>query len=187
MRMPGLPCFAALVLCAGCDSPRPAGGERSGHGATSAPTASALATSPLPQTSAAAGDRSSRVPLAGRWVGTYRASRAAIELPRGLPAGAWTEDDGAVASGDGRIELEVQGDSELRGKLDGPLGSLVTRGMVEGDSLRAGVSPSDPMADPAMIGILTAVREGQDIVGELRVSSHDGRLVRSSPVRLQRQ
>jgi hypothetical protein len=38
-----------------------------------------------------------------------------------------------------------------------------------------------------MMGILTAEPKGEEIVGELRVSSHDGRLVRASPVRLRRQ
>jgi hypothetical protein len=186
MRPPRLRCVAALLLCAGCDSPRLGDGVPSANPAASA-RASTVAASSSPQASASTRPQGNAVPLAGAWAGAYRASRVAIELPRGLPAGAWAEDDGALASGDGRIELDVQADAEVRGKVEGALGSLLVRGSAEGSSVRAGLSPRDPMADPAMIGILTGEQEGQEIVGELRVSSHDGRLVRSSPVRLQRR
>jgi hypothetical protein len=185
MRHPVLLCFAAFVLGAGCDSPR-AGSEPSSRpappGSQAAATASARA---RPEPSGDAAPFGAQ--LTGRWAGSYRASRVAITMPAGLPSGAWEHDDGARASGEGHVELEVGVDSEVRGTLDGALGQLELRGMVEGDGVRAGVGPRDPLAEPAMSGILTAERQAEELVGELRVSSQDGSLVRSSPVRLQRR
>ena len=181
MRCSAVLLFAGLMLCAGCDSPegrsepssRPATAEVR-PSATARPSADVDPSTPLP-------------PLVGRWAGSYHARRVSIEMPRGLPAGAWQHDDGTLGSGDGRIELVVRTDSELRGAVTGALGDLEIRGMVDGDSVHAGISPKEPLADPAMSGILVGQREGQEIIGELRVSSQDGSLVRFSPVRLRRE
>jgi hypothetical protein len=178
MRCAALLLSAGLMLSAGCESPR-GRTEPSSEPAATRPTPSA-------RSSAEADASAANQPLLGRWSGSYRSRRVTIEMPRGLPAGAWQHDDGSLGSGEGRIELEVRSDSELRGTATGALGELDIRGMVEGDSVRAGLTPRNPMADPAMSGILMGQREGQQIVGELRVSSQDGSLVRSAPVSLKR-
>jgi hypothetical protein len=181
MRCSALLLCSGLTLGAGCNSPegrsepssRPATAKVPAS-ATVRPSANVDASTPLP-------------PLIGRWTGSYHARRASIEMPRGLPAGAWQHDDGSLGSGEGRVELVVQKDSELLGAVTGALGELEIRGMVDGDNVHAGISPKDPLADPAMSGILVGQRSGQEIIGELRVSSQDGSLVRFSPVRLRRE
>ena len=176
---------AGLVLAAGCDSPR-AGAEPSSRAAP--PTSQSAAAVNASARLAPSGDAPrAGAELAGHWTGSYRASRVTIAMPAGLPAGAWEHDDGTRAAGEGHIELEVGADSVVRGTLEGALGQLELRGMVEGDGVRAGVGPRDPLAEPAMSGILTAERQDKELVGELRVSSEDGALVRSSPVRLARR
>jgi hypothetical protein len=116
----------------------------------------------------------------------YRAGRAAVDVPRGLPAKTWQGDDGSSATGDGRIELHVEPAGQVRGTAEGPLGKLVLRGIVDGDVLRVGVTPADPSEAPAFGGVLVAVLEQDLFVGELRVASGDGSLVRASSLRISR-
>jgi hypothetical protein len=176
----GAICVAALTAC---DDHRPPGsGPRPPPSAT-VPVASGSASGPQPIASAQAAEPDPRV---GRWTATYRAARAVVEIPPGLPAKTWQRDDGSSASGEGRIELSIDKDGQARGSAEGPLGKLALRGIVDGDSLRVGVSPQTPTEEPAFAGLLVAALAEGLFVGELRVSSGDGTIVRSAPVRLAR-
>jgi hypothetical protein len=168
----------------GCsDRPADGAGRGADPSAASATAAASASARPVPNGTAGA---ESRDPLLGRWTASYRAGRAAVDVPRGLPAKTWQGDDGASAVGEGRIELQVEQAGQVRGTAEGPLGKLVLRGVVDGDVLRVGVTPAEPSAEPAFGGVLVAVLEQGLFVGELRVANGDGTLVRAATLRLSR-
>ncbi|HSN98870.1 MAG TPA: hypothetical protein VLS89_11315 [Candidatus Nanopelagicales bacterium] len=93
-------------------------------------------------------------------------------------------DDGKVATGAGAVTLTIEADGEIRGKAKGALGNLTVVGRLEGDVVRASVTPDDPYAQHAMSGILVGRLEGDVIRANLRVAGPDAMLVRESPVEL---
>ena len=182
------PAYASLVLAlaaAACDTSGPAPTRASGADAGVAPQPSATVS--LPSASSSAATPAGGNERAGHWTAPYQATRAAVTVPVGLPDHTWKLDDGRTATGEGRIEVTIASDGTARGKLAGALGELVLSGMMDGSTLRAGLSPADPLVLPAMGGLLLVTAEGSSLVGELRVSSHDGALVRAAVVRLARQ
>ncbi len=145
-----------------------------------APAASvAVAT---PSASAAAPAAKEKPWYAGAWSGTYAAERFAIELPIGMVP-AWKKDDGAKASGSGKISLEVSPEGTVSGKAEGPLGKHVARGSVEADTLRVEFVPEQSGTD-AFRGVMFVTREGDSAKGELRASSGDSLTVRRANVTL---
>lgn len=148
-----------------------------------APTASAAASAPAPT----AGIAASAPALQGTWEGTYDAKKGTVELPAKVKDKARQKDDGKVATGPGTITFSIEPGGELRGKAKGALGDATLIGRVEGDVLRASVTPDDPLAPQAMTGILVGKLEGTVIRANLRVAGPDAVLVRESAVELKQK
>lgn len=82
--------------------------------------------------------------------------------------------------------MTVADDGAVTGEGAGALGAVAIRGRADEAFLRAGVTPADPSAPDAMRGVLVAEVTGDDLVGQLRVSSADGTVVRTAEVRFER-
>jgi hypothetical protein len=134
----------------------------------------------------AATDATAPHPRAGTWQGDYQAARRTISVPAGVPYAWWDEDQGAEAVGKGTVRLDVTSLGEVSGQSEGALGPLSIRGVFEGDELSAGLVPRGE-DDQGMAGVLVGAVVGNVIEAELRVSSHDAKLVRLAPVRLERR
>ena len=119
-------------------------------------------------------------------VGSYEAKLAAVRTPADAPK---FDDVVAGALGAGEIAMELPaGDGEITGKTSGALGAQVFRGMLEAGWL-GGVLRGE--GDNAMWGYLDATVTGAGdariVVGTLRVSSGDGRVVRESAFTLKKK
>ena len=88
--------------------------------------------------------------------------------------------------GEGRVELTIGEDGLVQGSAQGSLGALVARGMVDETTVRAGLSPRDPLAEPAMSGLLLGAFDGTKLTVEIRVSSENGALARVAKLELRR-
>ncbi|EYF06682.1 hypothetical protein [Chondromyces apiculatus] len=176
----------------GCDDqPPPAPTAPPSPPASTAPlpsSSAALAPAPGTTTTAAA---SAAAPegtiLAGVWEGAYDAAKGQIELPARIKDKQRKKDDGKIATGSGKITLTVDADGTLKGQSRGALGDASITGRMEGDILRASVTPDDPHAPQAMSGILVGKKEGDVLRANLRVAGPDALLVRESKVELRRK
>lgn len=129
-----------------------------------------------------------------KWKGTYTAAVATIENPtksKDGKDGTEASDPGRTAVGAGTLELSVDGRS-VRGRADGPLGPLALSGVLDSDQLRIQASALDPNAPDAMTGWMLLRSEGgaaasRVMIGVLRVSGRDARIVREANVRLARE
>lgn len=166
---------------AGCS---PTSGERSStDGTTKAPATQAP---PAGSQGAASGtpltEPAPRSPHAGVWAGTFKAERAEVTVPEGVPYDSWKEDPGG-AEGEGRLELIVSGDGVVSGKATGALGALLAAGMIEDGRLSAGLSPEE--AD-GMSGVLSGSVSNGVLAASLRVASGDASVVRKATIELER-
>lgn len=124
---------------------------------------------------------------AGRWKATYRAAKAEVAVPKEAPNHTWADDDGTAATGDGSVELSIAPDGTVKGRAKGALGDQHIRGVFDGKTLRAGLTPVDPEAELAMSGVLVGSPKGKEIAAQLRVSSGDATIVRAATVQLERR
>jgi hypothetical protein len=178
-------CLASSWL-GGCDSEarqysptaKAAGG--SSHGRRSAAGANSLS-----KTSKRA--EASTPAYVGSWQGHYTAQKQNLALPKGESDKLWTPDNGSVAVGEGSIELSIDQSRLIVGLARGPLGQLHLRGLLDGNTLRAGLSAADPTATVTMTGFMVGEIAGDQISGQLQVSNHDASLVRNANVRLRRR
>lgn len=163
-------------------APAPAPSQTVGAGSSAsrveAPAASA---------GAGAGAPANGASLAGTWEGRYDAKKGSVELPPKVKDKVRKKDEGQTATGPGTLSLTIDADGELRGKAKGALGELTIIGRVDGDVVRASVTPDDPYAPQAMTGILVGRAEGEVIRANLRVAGPDAVLVRESAVELRRK
>jgi hypothetical protein len=178
--------FFMSAIPAGCDddAPRPMPAPQAEPTQRQEATATASAEAPAaPATSAAA-----RAPsLEGTWEGSYEAKKGSVGLPPKVKDKVRSKDDGKTVTGPGTITLTITPGGELQGKAKGALGDATLIGKVEGDIIRASVSPDDPHAEHAMTGVLVGKLEGDVIRANLRVAGPDAVLVRESPVELKRK
>jgi hypothetical protein len=124
--------------------------------------------------------------LAGSWGGSFQAKKMALTIARGLPTATWQGDNGQLAVGEGHVELTVSEEGLIEGTVQGSLGALMVRGMADESTLRAGLSPREPLAEPAMSGLLVGVLDGAKVTAEIRVSSENGSLARVAKLELHR-
>lgn len=180
----------SAVLCAGCSSDVTSGApgstagsgqkgdpsQRSTGGRSSGPMGSSLA-SAVP-----------RAALAGTWRADFEAKKGAVTLDPGVGVPAWKNDDGSKAVGRGSLELTVAADGTVSGKLSGALGVAAIRGAAEDEQLTATFTPADDSVvdEQAMAGTLIVQRKGEALVGSLRASSGDAKLVRMASLELSR-
>ncbi len=122
----------------------------------------------------------------GTWRGHYKARKHTVALPHGESGKRWAKDDGSVAVGEGTIELTIERNNLIVGTVKGPLGQLHLRGLLDETTLRAGLTAADPTSTVTMTGIFVGDLAPDQISGQLRVSNHDGSLVRSADAQLRR-
>lgn len=125
----------------------------------------------------------------GDWNGTYQASIFKIEMTDAEGAvKEWSKDDPAAFTGPGTLKLSVTEDHQVSGKLDGPLGNLVARGEVDGETLRVSLEPAAPApADQVSHATLIATRKGEAFEGQLRASTGNSLKVRVGAVTLAKE
>ncbi len=182
------------VLCASCDksSPKndaPPPSATPPGTATPAPTASAAVpegkTTAAPSESAAPAAGAAN--LAGTWEAKYQAKRGDVEMPPKVTDKVRKADDGKTAVGAGTLTLTVEANGDVKGKNEGALGVATLSGKTEGDDVRCQFFPDDPLAKNAMFGIFSGKRDGDRIVGKIRVASGDAAVVREADVELQKK
>ena|SRR5687768_13190230 len=115
---------------------------------------------------------------AGSWQGSYKAELHRVELPAG-GIKEWKKDDGAHASGDGKLSLDVAASGDVTGKASGPLGEQVVTGRVEGDRVALTLTPAEANGFQGMI-LATQAPEGMK--GTLSASTGDSVVVRQATV-----
>jgi hypothetical protein len=170
----------SAALCAalsffGCKSP-------TSGAAPSAKSGSAVAAA-VPALPAAAPAAKPKPWFAGGFSGQYQAKLAPVEVKTGAVR-EWASDDGKLASGSGKLSLEVSDDGSVQGVSDGALGAGSATGKVEEDTLRVLLSPNDATG---FHGVLVASREGDGFRGSIQASSSDSLQVRQATVELKRQ
>jgi hypothetical protein len=156
----------ALLLLAACQ----------GSGKEQAPPAAstAAAVSAAPSASAAP-------PAAwysGSWQGTYKAELHRVELPAG-GIKEWKKDDGAQASGEGKLSFDVTAAGDVSGKASGPLGEQVVTGRVEGERVALTLTPVETNG---FQGVILAAQAAEGIKGALNASTGDSVVVRKAEV-----
>ncbi len=152
-----------------------------GAGAASGPPAGAAAGA------ASAGSASGR----SAWTGPYKAEVGTLAVAvaaKDAKEGKGSEDSAGAALGSGTMDLAIEG-ARVRGQASGPLGGLAMSGVFEDQQVRAQALPIDPNANDAMTGWMLLRAEGERaaptaLVGTLRVSGRDARVVREASVRL---
>ena len=120
--------------------------------------------------------------FSGGFSGQYQAKLAAVEIKAGA-AKEWTKDDGKLASGPGKIELEIDDAGQVAGTSEGALGAGHVGGKVEDDTLRVQLSPTD---DAGLHGVLVASRDGDGFKGSIEASSGDSLTVRTASIELKK-
>lgn len=118
----------------------------------------------------------------GAWQGAYKAELFRIETAAG-GIKAWKEDDGAKASGEGKLSLEASADGTVSGSASGPLGEHVVSGKVDGDRLALSLIPKEPSG---FRGIILAQQAEGGMQGTLNASTGDSLAARKASVTLAR-
>jgi len=161
-------CLAALALVA-CKKEPVQQAAPSAAPSAAAPVASAVPAKPW---------------FVGAWGGEYSAALFKVESGPGAVKD-WAKDDGAKASGPGKLILRISEEGAIDGEGDGSLGSLKATGQVDGDTVRATLRPGS--ADASFSGFLLGAREGDVIKARLQASSGDSLTVRQATVELKKQ
>jgi hypothetical protein len=125
----------------------------------------------------------------GDWNGTYQASIFKIEMTEAQGAvKEWAKDDPSSLTGSGSLTLAISEDRQVSGKADGPLGSLVASGEVDGETLRVSLRPAAPVAtDKVSSATFIATHKGEGFEGQLRASTGNSLKVRVATLSLSKQ
>jgi hypothetical protein len=107
----------------------------------------------------------------GPWEARFRteAHQVGLDRKRGAPR-EWEEGKDPRCLGEVTLSLEVDDAGMVQGSGTGALGAVSVQGVVEGDALRARLSPTEAAG---FHGSLTATRTDPGLTGELRASSGD--------------
>jgi len=149
------------------------------------------ASEPAPSASATASAVASAEPavkpvvkpwFSGGFSGEYLAKVAAVEVKAGAIK-EWTKDDGKLASGPGKLSLQIDDAGKVDGTSEGALGASQVTGKVEDDTLRIQLSPAD---DAGLHGVLVATRSGDGFKGAIEASSGDSLRVRTASIELKK-
>jgi hypothetical protein len=154
---------AALAVCSGCKS----------HPSEAPPAASAQASAATP----------AKPWFTGGFSGSYEAKLAPVEVSAGAVR-EWKSDDGKLASGPGKLTLQVDDNGLVEGSGEGAFGADHASGKVEDDTLRVVLAPTE---ESGLHGVLVATRDGDGFKGTIQASSSDSLHVRSATVELKRQ
>lgn len=168
---------SALIVCA-C-------GALLGTGACKSPTSDAV-----PSTSVSAPAVASAAPeppkarpwFSGGFSGEYQAKLATVDVKAGAIK-EWAKDDGKLASGAGKLTLQIDDAGQVDGTSEGALGAGHVSGKVEDDTLRVQLSPAD---DSGLHGVLIATRAGDGFKGSIEASTGDSVRVRTASIELKK-
>lgn len=149
----------------------PGQGASSVKGSSPAPSAAA----PIPKSN-----------LAGTWTAPFVSERAKLTLDPGVFDKAWAADEGKDAVGDGTLELTIEEDGRVKGKLGGALGELTLAGMADGDVVNATFSSERP-EPTTFAGTIELAKKGDALEGELRASNGDAKIVRRATLTLKKK
>jgi hypothetical protein len=120
--------------------------------------------------------------FSGGFSGDYQATVAAVDVKAGAIK-EWSKDDGKLASGPGKLTVQIDDAGQVDGTSEGALGAGRVSGKVEDDTLRVQLSPSD---DAGLHGVLIATRDGDGFKGSIEASSGDSLHVRTASVELKK-
>ncbi len=138
---------------------------------------------------AAAADAAPAVPGIETWSGTYVSTAGSVYVfDAGEYAGVkWRGDEAGAGLGEGPASLTVDRQSgAVHGTAGGPIGDVVLSGSFSGDTLTASVLRKDPL-DRGLTGTLIAKKEGDRLVGAMRLSVANARVIREATVTLSRE
>ncbi len=139
--------------------------------------------SAAPAASAAAPVVASAKPwFSGGFSGQYQAKVAAVEIKAGAVK-EWAKDEGKLASGAGKLNLQIDDAGQVDGTSEGALGAGHVSGKVEEDTLRVQLSPTD---ETGLHGVLVATRDGDGFKGSIEASSGDSLQVRTAAIELKK-
>jgi hypothetical protein len=158
----------ALLLLVACQ----------GSGKEQAPPAASAAAAPAVSAAPSASAAAPAAWYAGSWQGTYKAELHRVELPAG-GIKEWKKDDGAQASGEGKLSFEVTPTGDVSGKASGPLGEQVVSGRVEGERVALTLTPVE---SNGFQGVILAAQSPEGIKGALNASTGDSVVVRKAQV-----
>ena len=96
---------------------------------------------------------------------------------------AWKDDDGKLASGEGKLTLQAAADGSVSGSASGALGTLAIAGRVEGDRAALTFTSAEPNG---FHGVIMASQTPEGMKGTLSASSADSLQVRQASVTLTR-
>lgn len=153
-------------------------------------TACQKAPTPAPAaSSSAAASASAAAPAAapakawfeGAWQGAFQAELFRVETVGGVKA--WKDDDGKLASGEGKLTLQAAADGSVSGSASGALGTLAIAGRVEGDRAALTFTSAEPNG---FHGVIMASQTPEGMKGTLSASSADSLQVRQASVTLTR-
>ena len=116
----------------------------------------------------------------GKWQGTYKAELRRIELAAG-GVKEWKKDDGAQASGEGKLLLEAKADGTVSGSASGALGEQAISGRIEGEQVSLTLTPTEANG---FQGVILAAQAPEGIKGSLSASTGDSLVVRQASVTL---
>ena len=114
----------------------------------------------------------------GSWQGTYTAELHRIEMAAG-GVKEWKKDDGAQASGEGKLSIEAKSDGTVSGQASGVLGEQIVSGRVEGEHVALKLTPAQP---DGFQGVIVAAQAPEGIKGSLSASTGDSLVVRKASV-----
>ncbi len=114
----------------------------------------------------------------GSWQGTYKAELHRIEMKAG-GVKEWKKDDGAQASGEGKLSIEAKSDGTVSGQASGVLGEQVVSGRIEGEHVALKLTPAQP---DGFQGVIVAAQAPEGIKGSLSASTGDSLVVRKASV-----
>ena len=178
--------LSVLYACQGDKKPDP---PPAGSGAAAAPapaSASAVAAaSGAPASSA--GPSPDIGALAGTWEGSYDAKKGTVAMPTGTKDKHWSKDEGKTHVGAGTMTVRVSATGDVEGEAKGSLGAQVISGRAEGNTVRATVSPKDPVDPQGFTGVLVAMMKDGALKGELKAAGPTADIVRESPVELKKK
>jgi len=106
-------------------------------------------------------------------------------MPAGAPPDSQRSDDDPKANtGQGTLSIEVDADGAVTGTIEGALGSGTISGALDGEQVRAGLTPADAGGFSGML-LLEPVKGS--LRGTLRASGPDAIRVREAAITLKRK
>jgi hypothetical protein len=168
-------CTPGLVICCAC----PHGERRLEPPDGSAPRAS--------DSAAEAGPAPATLPD-DEWDGSYVSEAGSLYVVDGGEWAnvKWRGDDASAGLGRGEVSITVRGAvGRVEGSASGAIGDVVWLGAVDGDTLTASILRKNP-SDGGLTGTAVGKVSREQIVGTMRLSLADARVIREAKFTLNR-